>query len=202
MKTIFDIPKPKNSSHIIWTHVTTSVITFVGTFALIIFGPMFLGAKTRLGNSKTSALNIIGWMSENPEITYLICFMVAVIANIYIYWKNSKCKFVQKISIVENRVHFQLIDLMFKKSVDYSIPINEFEIKLKSEKEGEQLKTKKISFYKLNQGKPFAEILTRHIIWEKHVLKMKTLLKALHNSGATINRSSRDKKSLMSNLFN
>lgn len=183
-------------------HVTTTVIAFVGTFVILIFGPMLSGAKTRHYNSNKSAIDLIGWMSENTEITYLICFAVAIIANIYIYLKNRKCKYVQKISVSDNQAHFQIIDLMFKKSVAYSIPINEFEIKIKYEKEGEQLKTKKISFYKLNQGKPFAEILTRHIIWEKHVLKMKTLLKTLHNSGTTINRSSRDKKSPMSNIFN
>lgn len=201
MKIIFNVPQPKNSSHIIWRHATTSVMAFVGTFAFLIFGPMLTEAKTKNHDSLINSRELIGWMSGNTEITYLTCFLIAIIANIFVYRKNSKCKYVQRISVSNNQVHFLLVDLMFKTSLDYAIAINELEVKIKSEEEGERMKTKKISFYKINEGKPFAEILTNHFIWEKHVAEMKFALKSLHQLGVKVNRKSRAKKSPISNVF-
>ncbi|MEZ4924490.1 MAG: hypothetical protein R2780_15080 [Crocinitomicaceae bacterium] len=46
MSEILKITKPKDNSHIFWSHAIKSVLAFSGTFAILFFVPLILGASS------------------------------------------------------------------------------------------------------------------------------------------------------------
>ena len=205
MKSILQIHKPENSSHIIWEHLIKSALAFSGTFALLFFGPLLLSAKSRrrpYRDEDTSLeLDIISYLLEHPEVQIGLCILAVIIYNVYIISKNSKRKYAVSISQDGDNLSIGISNLYYKTVTEHRLPIKDlaYEIKTKTSDAGEKQST--LRFIDRSKNREIAIIKPSHILWSKQIRDIRDSLKKLDSLNVIREEHNSTYTSVLGSLF-
>lgn len=179
MKKLLDIPKPQSNSFIIWEHLLKSAVAFIGTFALLFFGPMMLGRSTRVNGEDGLSFKIVQYLIEHPEIQVGLSILAILIANFYILIKNKKIKYIVKIEQDEKAIILHLTNLYYTKSRLIEISNSDFEFYFKNSVTQDNEKRQTIVFNKKRDNKTIGEINTKHFFWSEHRIQIMKVINEL-----------------------
>lgn len=181
MKKLLQIDKPKRNTFIIWDHVIKSAVAFVGTFALMFFGPMFLGGKRRRSGDYENSLSyqLIVYINEHPEVHVGASILAVIVYNIYLVIKNSKSKYISSVSVSESEVILGRTNLYFSKFEEIIVPIQNFQFILEKKVNSSNEKKSIIIFKDINQSKEIGRILPDHFAWEEKLIQIKNMIAEL-----------------------
>ncbi len=192
MKTLLEIPKPKSNSFIIWEHVLKSAVAFAGTFALLFFGPIMLGARRKGGDSEDSlSYNAVEFILNHPEVHVGASVLAVVIMNLFILVKNRKIKYITKIGIDEDKVQIELVNLYFTRRNQISIPKSDFDFYIKSSVSDDNEKKQTIIFRNTRESRVVGEIKPSHFFWSEQIIQLRNMIGELKDYRAE-NRTKRD----------
>lgn len=183
MNKLLEIPKPKDKNHIIWEHVLTSCVGFVGTFVLIYFGPLFLASGGRHSSRRMEPNETIGsfyeTMLENPEYMVLIASLVTIGINLFILRKNRKMKLI--VGIIETDFDFQIerTNAYFAKVEKLSVPKESFSFRIERMVSSESDKKQELIFSDSQTRMEIGRIKPQHIFWEKQITQVRNVIQNL-----------------------
>lgn len=181
MKTLLNISKPKGRSFIFWEHLLKSVVAFIGTFAMLFFGPMMLGSKSRGVDAEDRlSYTIIKFIIEHPEIQIGLSVLAVVIINIYIIFKNHKIKHITHLAHDENHIQIELTNLYFSKTKKVEIPTANFEYSIEKLRTYNNEKRLKIIFRNKSKNTIIGEINPKHSFWSEHLIQLKGMIQELN----------------------
>lgn len=170
---LLNIPKPKNNNHIVWEHVMKTVVSFVGAYALLFFGPMLLGGRRGNGIGK----DIVFYLVKHGEVHLLISLLICILYNAYTYIKNSKVNCVVGVQYESGHFDLKLTDRYFRKL--HSIRIEAAKLKVEFEKNPDEEgrpKTKGILFRDLSTQRVIGKIVPSHLFWSESLLEVRSCL--------------------------
>jgi hypothetical protein len=180
---LLEIPKPKDKNHIIWEHVLTSCVGFVGTFVLMYFGPLFLASSGRHSYRRNGPNETIGsfyeTMLENPEYMVLIASLVTIGINLFILRKNRKMKLI--VGIIETNFDFQIerTNAYFAKVEKLSVPKERFSFRIERMVSSESDKKQELIFSDSQTRMEIGRIKPQHIFWEKQITQVRNVIQNL-----------------------
>lgn len=183
MNKLLEIPKPKDKNHIIWEHVLTSCVGFVGTFALMYFGPLFWAASGRHSYRHKDTNEAIGsfylTMLENTENMVLIASLVTIGINFFILRKNRKMKLI--VGIIETDFDFQIerTNAYFAKVEKLNIPKERFSFRIERMVSSETDKKQELIFSDSQTRMEIGRIKPQHIFWEKQITQVRNVIQNL-----------------------
>lgn len=180
MNVVLEILKPKSNSFILWEHLLKSAVAFVGTFAMLFFGPLMLGSRNRSGNSENSlSYIIIEYFIEHPEVKIGISVLALVAMNIYVFVKNQKVNYIVKIASDANVINLTLTNMYFSKMKQIEIPLSDFEFYLESKVSDNTEKKQKLVFKRRSENNTIGEINPKHFFWADHLLQVRNVMHEL-----------------------
>jgi hypothetical protein len=189
MKTILKINKPKSNSFIIWEHLLKSAVAFIGTFALLFWGPLFLGSKRRR-NEDGVGKDVFIYFIEHPEVTIGLSFVAVLINNFYIYHKNRKTKYIVKIDHDESTVNMELTNLYYTTKQLVEISKKDFGFNIENSVSDSNEKRQKIVFKNISDNTILGEIDTKYFFWAEYMVQLKNVIVEL-GEYRNVNQSSR-----------
>jgi hypothetical protein len=128
MDTLLEIESPKRNTHLLWEHALGSTVSFVGTYAVLFFGPMIL-TSTR-NTKETIGFKVFTYWIEHPYHQIFLSIIAVLVFNIYTIVKNSQRNIVVvKVMNDNENVILELTNYYFKKYETKTIPITDFDIK-------------------------------------------------------------------------
>lgn len=133
--TILSITPPKRTAGLIWEHAMKTVVGFVGTFALLIFGPGFLGGRG--GSSKNSLFaKIIKFYMEYPAVVMIVSVLGLLLFNVEAIRYNTRKLFV--VSIVYDEamgiMRFEMVSLYSNARRQWLVPVSDLVLERKEKK--------------------------------------------------------------------
>jgi hypothetical protein len=99
---ILDVSSVFKKEYMIWDHAMKTVFAFIGTYAILMFGPMFASSGRR--DSATDMFEYL--MIDHPEYSISIAFAVALILNLSTLSKNIKKVHLARITYHEGTKEF------------------------------------------------------------------------------------------------
>lgn len=178
MKTVLSISQPESNGFIVWEHTLKTVVMFVGTFAMLFFGPMFLEARNRSGENGLGYY-IVTFLIENPSVQIGLSVLAAMIYNVYTFWVNKKVQYVVRVDVAEDMVEIHLTNLYYGKLKVIRSPLAELSWKIENKVTGENEKKQKLRFINLKTMGTIGIIDTKHFFWSEKLREIKAMLLAL-----------------------
>lgn len=180
MKTLLFIPRPESNGFIVWEHTLKTVVMFVGTFAMLFFGPMFLeGRSHRMSGENGLGYYIVTFLIENPMVQIGLSAFAALIYNIYTILINRKVQYVIQVDVAEDVVEIHLTNLYYGKLKEIRLPLAEFSWKIENKVTGENEKKQKLKFMNRKTRETIGIIDTKHFFWSEKLRDIKAMLLAL-----------------------
>lgn len=175
-----------------------SAVAFIGTFAMLFFGPMMAGSRNRGMDAENSlSYKIIHYLIEHPEVQIGLSVVAVVITNCYILIKNQTVKYIVKIEFDERAIRMELTNLYYTKRKQIEIPATHFEFYIENSVTGDNEKRQKIVFRNTVDQSIIGEINTKHFLWSEHLLQLKNVILEL-NEYRTLNKTENNHKSVLS----
>ncbi len=180
MKQLLEIPRPLKNGFIIWEHTLKSVVAFVGTFAMLFFGPMMLGSRHRVNDvDDRLAVKFVLYILENPGVHIGLSVLAVLLTNVYLLRKNRKMRYVVGIALDEEIISFELTNLYYSKKSRIELPLSDFEFSIETKVSEINEKKRKIIFNnKMNQSN-IGFIDPDHLFWSDHLIKIRNVIKEL-----------------------
>ncbi len=201
MKQLLKIPLPGNATHIVWEHLLKSAVAFVGTFALLFFGPMLLTSKRHHRHSEFDpGLSLVKFILEHPIVHFGGSALVMIITNIILIRKNRRVDYVIGMETDEKEIRLHLTDLRCKRQKSLQLPIALLGCTIRT-KITDDDKKRTLIFSNTATKNPIGTILPDHIIWSEHTIQLRNMLKKLDQLGITIQKQSNTKNGPVSALF-
>jgi len=180
MKKVLEISRPKSNSYIIWEHLMKSAVAFIGTFAMLFFGPMMAGSRSRGVDAEDRlSFKIIQYLIEHPEVQIGLSVFAVVILNIYIIFKNQKIKYIVKIEYDDSVIQMELTNLYYSKKQQIEIPTKDFEFYIENSVTEDNEKRQKIVFRNTLENRTVGEINTKHFFWSDHMIQLRNVIQEL-----------------------
>lgn len=180
MNKFLDITKPESNSFIIWEHLMKSAVAFIGTFAMLFFGPMMLGSSRGGNNSENSlSYQLIEYFIKHPEVQIGLSLLAVVIMNGYIFYKNRKVKYIVKIEQDAPVIRLELTNLYFSRRTQVEILATDFEFTVENSVSENNEKRQKIIFRNKIDNKTIGEIDPKHFLWSEHLVQLKNMIREL-----------------------
>lgn len=179
MKKLLEIPKPQSNSFIIWEHLIKSAVAFIGTFALLFFGPMMLGRRRNVNGEDSLTFKLVQYIIEHPEIQVGISVLAVLFTNFYIIIKNKKIKYIIKIEQGEETIRMELTNLYYTKSQQIEISKSDFEFYFENSVTRDNEKRQTIVFNNKRDNKTIGEINTQHFFWSEYSLQLRKVIHEL-----------------------
>ncbi len=201
MKKLLETPKPQSNSFIIWEHLLKSAVAFIGTFAMLFFGPMMLGRSRSVNGEDSLTFKFVQYLIEHPEIQIGLSVLAVLITNFYIFIKNKKIKYIIKIEQDEKTIRIELTNLYYTKSKQTEIPKSDFEFYFKNSITQDNEKRQTIVFNNTRDNKIIGEINTKHFFWSEHSLQLRKVINELKEY-RTPNKITKSRKLGLNSLTN
>lgn len=180
MKTLLFIPKPESNGFIVWEHTLKTVVMFVGAFAMLFFGPMFLEVKSGQRSDENSlGLQIVVFLIENPLVQIGLSLLAALIYNIYTVAVNRKVQYVVQLDATEDTAIIHLTNLYYSKFKIIQLPLKELSFKIENKVTRENERKQKLKFTNHSTLESIGIIDTKHFFWSDKLREIKAMLRAL-----------------------
>lgn len=177
MKQLLKIQKPSSNTFIIWEHILKSVVFFVGTFALLFFGPLMLGAKSRWKNGENSFnMNIIEFLLTHPIVYFGASVIAVILCNLYIFVKNKKMKYVVGVKIDNDIIEICLTNLYFSQERKVELSLSDFELNIEQRETEFKEKNQTLIFKNSKTKDIIGKINPKQAIWEDKLIEVKSML--------------------------
>lgn len=177
MKTLLLIPHPGSYNFIIWEHALKTVVMFVGTFAMLFFGPMFLESRSHHeANENGLGYYIVVFLIENPAVQIGISIFAALIYNIYTFVANRKIQYVVQIHVVGDLAEIHLTNLYYSKMKIVEMPVADLSYKIENKVTRENEKKQKLKFINRTTTEVIGTIDTKHFFWSEKLREIKAML--------------------------
>lgn len=206
MSSILKIKRTKGYSHVIWEHSLLSIFAFVGMYGLILFGPMFMGGRSRNrarnedGNS--FAAEIMFYFMEHLALVIGICILAVVLTNVYLLIKNTKNQYIVGIDVDDEELTFTITDLYFKKVEERIVPLSDVSFVLKSKFSDVEGKKQTLIFTDKRDKQTIGFIKPNHVIWSDQIRDIRKALKHLNSIGVEGSKVVGKDRTAMGNIFN
>lgn len=178
-ETILNIPPPKNKTFIVWEHAMKSAVAFIGTFAMLFFGPMLLEARSRDTSTDSLGAQLVFYLIDHPEVQFGLSILAVVICNVYLIWRNRKMKYIVGITKDDNVLELQLTNLYYSKTTPIQVDLTNVEIKLESKVSSSNEKKQRIFFRRKNDTAIIGEMDLRYLFWSENLPQLKFMLQEL-----------------------
>lgn len=176
MKTLLFIPRPKSNSFIIWEHTLKTVVMFVGTFAMLFFGPMFLEGRSHHGSNENGlGYYIVAFLIKHPDVQIGISILAALIYNAYTFVVNRKVQYVIKVDVTENIAEIHLTNLYYNKLKVVQLPLAELSFKIDNNVTRGNEKKQKLKFINQKTQETVGIIDTKHFFWSEKLREIKAM---------------------------
>lgn len=176
MKTLLFIPKPESNSFIVWEHTLKTVVMFVGTFAMLFFGPMFLEGRSHRSGENGLGYYIVTFLIENPSIQIGLSVLAAFIYNVYTIIVNRKVQYVIQVDVTEEMAEIHLTNLYYSKVKVVRLPLTELSYMIDSKVTRENEKKQKIKFMNHKTLETIGIIDTKHFFWADKLREIKSMI--------------------------
>lgn len=178
MKTLLLIPRPESNGFIVWEHTLKTVVMFVGTFAMLFFGPMFLDARSR-SSENGLGYYIVAFLIEHPFVQIGLSILAALIYNIYTIVVNRKVQYVVQINVTEKMAEIHLTNLYYNKLKVIQVSLAELSYKIDNKVTGGNEKKQKIKFMNHSTLETIGVIDTKHFFWAEKLREIRAMLLVL-----------------------
>lgn len=180
LKTILFIPRPKSNGFIIWEHTLKTAVMFVGTFAMLFFGPMFLeGRSHRTSDENGLGYYIVTFLLENPLVQIGLSILAALIYNVYTILVNKKVQYVVQMDITGDTAEIHLTNLYYSKLKVIQLPLDELSYRIDNKVTRENEKKQKIKFMNHRTRETIGIIDTKHFFWAEKLREIRAMLLSL-----------------------
>lgn len=153
---------------------------FVGTFAMLFFGPMFLEGRSHHGSNENGlGYYIIAFLLKHPDVQIGISILAALIYNGYTFVVNRKVQYVVQIHLVKDSVEVHLTNLYYSKMQKVHVSLAEFSYKIENKISRENEKKQKITFINQVTGEVIGIIDTKHFFWAENLREIRSMMKEL-----------------------
>ncbi|MEO9532875.1 MAG: hypothetical protein ABJG68_15090 [Crocinitomicaceae bacterium] len=176
MQEILSIPQPKNNQHIFWEHAIKTVFSTLITYAILFFVPIIMfGREKNSDYIRQKGEEISRYFNETPVMLVIICAIVALLLNLYLYIKNSKTKYIFKIHRKDKNILFNKSNLFYKSTTEESYQLNNVKLLLITSK-SESGKRSTIRFFDTEFSKIIGDLHLDHVLFQS---SKKEALKAI-----------------------
>lgn len=152
---------------------------FVGTFALLFFGPMFLDGRNHRSNEHGLGYYIVVFLLEHPKVQIGICVLTSVVYNVYTVIVNRKVKYVVQVYVIEDLAEIHLTNLYYSKVKTIQIPLNDLSYKIESKVTDTNEKKQKLKFINQKTMETIGIIDTKHFFWSEKIREIRAMLAEL-----------------------
>ncbi len=98
---------------------------FVGTFAMLFFGPMLLDGRNHRSGENGLGYYIVVFLLEHPMVQIGISALATLGYNIYTFIVNRKIKYVVQVHVTSDMAEIHLTNLYYSKMKIIQIPLTE-----------------------------------------------------------------------------
>ena len=179
MKTLLFIPRPESNGFIVWEHTLKTVVMFVGAFAMLFFGPMFLDARNRSGENGLGYY-IVTYLIENPLVQIGLSALAALIYNVYTILVNKKVQYVVRVDVTEDVAEIHLTNLYYSKLKVIQLPLTQLSYVIDNKVTRENEKKQKLKFRNHKTLETIGIIDTKHFFWADRLRDVKSMVLALN----------------------
>lgn len=165
---------------IVAEHIISSIFVFVGSFSIMFFGPLFLGAKGHSRHARESTSEIVEFMVIHPEVTITICTIITIIYNFRIYKRTSTKNHVFAITFERSKkeLSLKLISLRSNEFIVRDINLENFDLTQKKNDSLFRIASKSI-FQLRDKGKVVGIIDPENAIWVRYKKEIPQILSNL-----------------------
>lgn len=205
MLSLLEIEPPKDKKYLIWEHAIKSVFAFSGTFALLIFMPLFIAAKSKTKHNNLESnysADFIIYLSQNPLVAVFICGFITFFYNLKILYNNSQKIHVIGIRVKGDDIYFDKTNVRFQGLEETSLLLNDLYYEIRTKTVDESSKTQKLTFYEKKTNKVIGVIQPDHLLWNKHIKNIRYALIELSKLGVEKKTSQKNTNSMASQFFN
>lgn len=198
---LFNANHPVNRSYIIWEHVVKTVFALVGTFALLIFGPMIMGGRnTRHGGGDT-AIHILDFFMSNLWIQVLICCTVALVYNFKIYRKNNRVNYLISAEVFNDNIRLMTNTFYFNRPNEVIVAPFDLKVKILSKYNDVEGRYHFFEFIHQPKNEKICCIKSNTFLYENMPFKIRELIQELKKRGTKVEQHQKKHKSAFDTIF-
>jgi soluble cytochrome b562 len=152
---------------------------FVGTFAMLFFGPMLLDGRNHRSGENGLGYYIVVFLLEHPKVQIGISVLTAFGYNIYTFIVNRKIKYIVQVHITADLAEIHLTNLYYSKMKIVQVPLADLSYKIENKVTDNNEKKQKVKFFNQGTSEVVGIIDMKHFFWAENIRAIRTMLAEL-----------------------